>query len=411
MYLGIKGASALFFMLWATVASVYRIEVVGLDPLRLVLLGTALEMAVLICEVPTGVLADTYGRRRSVITGFLLMGSGFVLEGAVPTFAAVLAAQAVWGVGYTFISGALEAWIADEAPERDLGRVYLRGEQADYAGSLLGVGGSVLLGTFALNLPLLIGGALTIALGVALLLVMPERNFHPSPREGRSSLGQVAATARGGVRLVRASPVLVMLLAVALFTGMSEEGFDRLYAKHFLDGLGLPSLGNLDPVVWFGVISAGSLILSYVAAEILGRRLNVGDAAVAARLLLIMSALTIAGMLSFALAGSFALALAAYWLTSLVRTLSEPLYLTWLNEGLDPKVRATVISMGSQSGALGEASAGPVVGAVGNLAGVRSALTLAGLILSPALLLYARAIRHDGPRSGPKDAEPAKEDA
>ncbi len=137
-----------------------------------------------------------------------------------------------------------------------------------------------------------------------------------------------------------------------------------------------------------------------------------GDAAVAARLLLLLSALTIAGMLAFALAGSFAFVLAAFWLTSLVRTLSEPLYLTWLNEGLDPRVRATVISMGSQSGALGEASAGPVVGAVGNLAGVRSALTLAGLILSPALLLYARAIRHDdGPKTGLEDAEPAKKDA
>jgi DHA3 family tetracycline resistance protein-like MFS transporter len=51
----------------------------------------------------------------------------------------VLAAQAVWGVGYTFISGALEAWIADEAPDRDLGRVYLRGEQADYIGSFIGI--------------------------------------------------------------------------------------------------------------------------------------------------------------------------------------------------------------------------------------------------------------------------------
>jgi hypothetical protein len=63
-------------------------------------------------------------------------------------------------------------------------------------------------------------------------------------------------------------------------------------------------------------------------------------------------------------------------------------------------VRATVISIGSQSGALGEASAGPVVGAIGNLAGVRSALTLAALILSPALLLYAKAIRHGGAEPG-----------
>ncbi len=396
VYLGIKGAFALFFMLWATVASVYRIEEVGLDPLRLVLLGTALEVAVLVFEVPTGVLADSHGRRRSVITGFLLMGSGFALEGAIPVFWAVLIAQAVWGVGYTFISGALEAWIADEAPERDLGRVYLRGEQADYAGSLLGVILSVALATYTLNLPLLMGGFLTIGLGVALFFAMPERNFSPSPREGRSSLQQVRATAGGGVRLVRARPVLLILLAVAVFTGMSEEGFDRLYAKHFLDGLGLPAFGALDPVVWFGVISAGSLVLSYLAAEVLGRRMNVGDPAVVARLLLVLNACTIVGMLSFALAGSFALALAAFWFASLSRTLAEPLYLTWLNEGLEPGVRATVISMGSQAGAFGEASAGPVVGAIGNLAGVRAALTVASIILSPALLLYARAIRHRG---------------
>src|SRR5919199_4924835 len=123
IYLGIKGFSALFMAMWATVASVYRIEVVGLDPLRLVLLGTALEVTVFLFEVPTGVLADTYGRRRSVITGCILMGCGFALEGAIPRFIAVLAAQAVRGVGYTFISGALEAWIADEDPDRDLGRV------------------------------------------------------------------------------------------------------------------------------------------------------------------------------------------------------------------------------------------------------------------------------------------------
>ena len=69
-------------------------------------LGTALEVAVFLFEVPTGVFADTYGRRRSVITGCMLMGCGFALEGAIPEFIAVLAAQAVWGVGYTLISGA-----------------------------------------------------------------------------------------------------------------------------------------------------------------------------------------------------------------------------------------------------------------------------------------------------------------
>ena len=402
IYLGIKGSFALFFTLWATVAAVYRIEVVHLDPLRLVLLGTALEVAVFLFEVPTGVFADTYGRRRSVITGCILMGFGFALEGAIPEFAAVLAAQAVWGVGYTFISGALEAWIADEDPDRDLGRVYLRGEQADYIGSFVGIPASVLLGLVALNLPLIVGGVLTIALGLALVLTMPEINFRPSPREGRSSLQHAATTARGGVRLVRSRPILLMLLAAALFSGMSEEGFDRLNPKQFLDVVGLPSIGGLDPVVWFGVIGAGGLVLSYVAAGIVARNLDVGRPAVAARLLLALDALTMAGMLAFALAGSFAFALGTFWFATLVRRVAEPVYLTWINEGLDPGVRATVISMSSQSGALGEASAGPVIGVIGNVFGVRPALTVAALVLSPTLLLYGRAMRHDGVDPEPK---------
>jgi MFS transporter, DHA3 family, tetracycline resistance protein len=406
IYLGIRGFSALFITMWATVASVYRIEVVGLDPLRLVLLGTALEVAVFVFEVPTGVFADTFGRRRSVIVGCLLMGSGFALEGAIPEFVAVLAAQAIWGVGYTFISGALEAWIADEAPGRELGNVYLRGEQADYLGSFVGIPAGVLLGLVALNVPLVTGGVLTIALGLVLVFAMPEHGFRPSPREGRSSMAHAAATARGGVQLVRSRPVLLILLAAALFTGMSEEGFDRLNPKQFLDVVGLPNIGGLEPVVWFGIIGAGGLVLSYLAAGVVARALDVGNPAVAARLLLVLDFLTMAGMLAFALAGGFALALGAFWFTTMVRRVAEPVYLTWLNEGLDPSVRATVISMSSQSGALGEASAGPVIGVVGNVLGVRQALTAAALILSPTLLLYARAIKRGAAEPDPKSATP-----
>ena len=282
VYLFINGAFGLSFMLYATIASVYRIQTVGLNPLQLVLVGTTLELAILIFEVPTGVLADTYGRRRSVIVGFLLVGAGFAFEGVLPNFAAVLTAQLIWGVGYTFVSGALQAWIADELGGRDLGRVYLRGEQVDYLGSFVGVFASALLATVALNLPLLLAGAITAALGAALALFMPERNFRPAPREDRTSWAQMGATARGGVRLVRTRPVLLMLLAIVVFFGMSGEGFDRLWEAHLLKDIGLPTLAGLEPVLWFGLINAGTLVLSYLVAEVLGRALDVGNVIVAA---------------------------------------------------------------------------------------------------------------------------------
>jgi DHA3 family tetracycline resistance protein-like MFS transporter len=268
VYLFISGAFAVFFMLYATIASVYRIQTVGLGPL---------ERATLLFKVPTGAMADTYGRKLSVVVGFLLIGAGFILEGSFPVFAVVLAAQVVWGVGYTFISGALQAWIADETPGQNLGRVYLRGEQADYLGSLVGALASGFLAIYARNLPLLLAGAFTVALGVTLTVVMPERNFRPTPAAGRRSWRRMEHTARGGYRVVRSRPVLLTLLAVTAFAGMSSEGFDRLWEAHFLKNYGLPELGGLDPVVCFGVINAGTLVLGFVAAEILGRVLDVGS--------------------------------------------------------------------------------------------------------------------------------------
>ena len=74
-------AGEMAFMTFATVSSVYRITEAGLDPLQLILVGTVLEFTVFIAEVPTGVLADVYSRRLSLIVGFALVGIGFMLEG------------------------------------------------------------------------------------------------------------------------------------------------------------------------------------------------------------------------------------------------------------------------------------------------------------------------------------------
>ena len=117
IYLILSGAGALFFALITTVNLVYQNEVAELNPLQLVLVGTALEASAFLFEVPTGVVADVCSRRLSVIIGVFLIGAGFLVWGAVPLFVTVLLAQVLWGVGYTFTSGATEAWIADELGE------------------------------------------------------------------------------------------------------------------------------------------------------------------------------------------------------------------------------------------------------------------------------------------------------
>ena len=68
------------------------------------------------------------------------MGVAWSLVGLVPHFIPILIAWALWGFGYTFTSGAYEAWITDEVGSDKVGPVFVRGQRLSYAGALLGLG-------------------------------------------------------------------------------------------------------------------------------------------------------------------------------------------------------------------------------------------------------------------------------
>src|SRR5712691_10363140 len=107
VWLFMSGWLAFAGSLVGTVFAVYFVTQVGLNPLQLIIVGTFMELTVFVFEIPTGAFADAYGRRLSVIVGFVLEGAGFAFAGAVPQFWAVVAGWCVWGVGATFESGAL----------------------------------------------------------------------------------------------------------------------------------------------------------------------------------------------------------------------------------------------------------------------------------------------------------------
>src|SRR5579875_1412954 len=165
------------FSLMSTISAVYRVERAGLTPFQLVITGTVLEGAAFIFEIPTGIVADVYSRRLSCIIAFFLIGAGFICEGMLPVLWGVLLAQVIWGAGYTFYSGAWDAWIADETGATDTGRIYLRGMQTGIAGRLIGSLGSVAIASIALNLPYLAGGLAFIVLAVGMIVFMPEERF------------------------------------------------------------------------------------------------------------------------------------------------------------------------------------------------------------------------------------------
>src|SRR5512144_2504470 len=140
VFLFMEMAMTLSFCLVFTTSSLYEVTIAGLTPLQLVLVGTALEISAFVFEVPTGIVADVYSRRLSIVIGYLLIGVGFLVEGLFPSFVPIVLAQLLWGLGYTFTSGAREAWITDEVGEDSANRLFLRAARLSSFAWLLGLG-------------------------------------------------------------------------------------------------------------------------------------------------------------------------------------------------------------------------------------------------------------------------------
>jgi DHA3 family tetracycline resistance protein-like MFS transporter len=390
-YLFIEAASALFFSLAFTAMSLYEIQVAGLSPLQLVLVGTTLELSVLLFEVPTGLVADVYSRRLSIIIGFILIGLGFLLEGLVPLFTTILLAQVLWGLGYTFTSGATQAWLSDEIGEAPANRAFLRANKFSLAGSLAGLLIAISIGSQRVNLPILASGGLFVLLAGILSLTMPEKGFHPVLVEKRRSFRHMFSTFRLGVQTVRKQPRLVTILGVGLFYGLYSEGFDRLWVKHLLGRFTLPALVGSSDIAFFGLLRAASVFFSIGATALVEKRFDTTRPAIIGRLMLGITIGIGASILFFVWSPWLGLALAAYLLISALRNLVDPLMNAWANQRLDSEVRATVLSMTGQVDAFGQIAGGPFIGLIANLVSVPAAMSISGLLLAPALPLIRAA--------------------
>jgi DHA3 family tetracycline resistance protein-like MFS transporter len=382
---------------WVVMA-VYLVQELHLSPLQLVLLGTAMEAAVFVFEVPTGVVADTYSRRLSLVIGYLGMGVAWLAVGLVSAPWLIIALWAAWGLAYTFTSGAEQAWIADEVGADRVGPVFLRAARWGQAGAVVGLLLQVAVGTQSLRAGVILGGVFTILCGLGCIVFMQETGFRRRPRAERASaLAEMRTTAVTGARYAWAAPVIVLLAGVEVFMGASSEAFDRLKEAHFLRDVGLPAVGSLDPVVWFGIFWLAGMLLNIAAIGSLIKSVEHGGRQTVAYFLFGFTAIELVAMLFFALTGSTWLAVAALLGVFFCRNMQGPLYDTWLNEQItESSVRATVISLTGQANAIGQAAGGPVLGAIGNVWGIRAALGLGAAAIAPALGLYARAIAHDG---------------
>lgn len=392
IYVALQGSWAFLWALAFTLSLVYQVDVVGLTPFQLIVVGTVLETTCFLAEVPTGVLADLRSRKWSVVIGLVTIGTGVCLM-AVPAFWVILAAQVVWGVGYTFVSGAAEAWVTDEVGDTVVQPVFTRAHQASLAMAVVGILTAGLLGQAGLARPILAGGVGFVVLGVVMGLVMRETRFSPTPRQDRDTWAHMWATTRQGLRAATRHRVVRTLLVVGLLAGLTSEVLDRLWVDRIINDLGLPALGPVDDAAtWFTLFAlAGSLV--GLGSSLLANRLAPAtlNAEHPGRVLGTLVLLQVGGVVVFASSSSLGGALAGLWTRDAAQSVGWPVERAWLNRSItDAGTRATTLSMMGQADAVGQVVGGPGLGMVASRAGTQTALLVAAAIQAPAAVLYSR---------------------
>jgi DHA3 family tetracycline resistance protein-like MFS transporter len=407
IYIMLNSISSFCYSMLLTVELVYLSQVVGFNPLQLVLIGTVRQSVSFLFQVPTGVLADMYSRRWAVVLGILLIGVGYLIEGAIPIFVVVFAAQILLSLGVTLADGADSAWIADELGVERAGPVYLRAAQIGSIASLLGIAISAGLVNVQLNLPIVLGGSLFIVLSILLLLVMPERHFAPVLREDRSTFQQMRHLLRIGIQMVRLRPVLIIILSIGIFSGAFSAGFDQLWQYYLLHRFAFPALGGLTSVTWFCIIEACIVATQFCGIEIARRCVDTNSHRAVVVALFVVDALSVVSIIGFAVADQFVLALTAFFIFTMGRGPYQSLQQVWMNQHLDSSVRATVFSLRGQVSAVAQIIGGPLLGIIATAFSTSAALIVSAIVLSPTLLLYVITQRSSKRKAISIEPEPA----
>jgi MFS transporter, DHA3 family, tetracycline resistance protein len=382
--------SQLFFTFVFTLNLLYQVEMVQLDPLQLVLVGTVLEATVFIFEIPTGILSDLKSRKLSVIIGFFLIGIGFIIEGMFPFFTAVILSQVIWGIGYTFTSGSHQAWIADEIGEERASSAFVKGAKAGNLGKVLAIPLSIFVGYYVLNLPIVLGGIGLVVLSVLLVFFMKEEKFKPAEKAERISVWKNIKENMGQILYYsRANYLMRILFLIALFFGFYSEGFDRLWIPHFIEQSGLSNLLDSELVLLMGGVQFIVVLLTFAALHFIDHssiHQHLNQIYVA---LFIGSILIIGSLIGFAFTTFIIGLLIFYIIIQISRSIMYPLETVWLNKIIpDSSTRATFFSVKGQVDAIGQIGGGPVVGYLAVSFTIKTAIIVSAIILMPVLFLY-----------------------
>jgi MFS family permease len=342
-------------------------------------------VGMVIFEVPTGVVADSWGRRTSFLLGTVTLAGSTYLYYLLWQFSAPFAWWAVvsvlLGLGFTFFSGAVEAWLVDalrySGYEGGLEAVFGRGQMVSGVAMLAGsVAGGVIAQATDLGVPFLVRvGVLLAMFAVAFGLMhdvgfTPERSTHPL----RATRAVLSASIENGLKI---PPVRYVMLAAPFSAGVGIYVFYALQ-PYLLELFGDPraySVAGLAAAIVAGAEVVGGWLAPYVR-RLFRKRTSV---------LILSGSISALILLVLGFARVFWVALVLLTLWAVIDSAAMPVRQAYVNDMIPSKQRATVLSFDSLMGSSGGVVVQPVLGRSADLYGYPMSLALAGIFQSLAV--------------------------
>src|SRR3989449_7754298 len=367
----------------------------GLDILQVLLTNSAFTLGSTLFEIPTGVVADTVGRRVSLllclvtlfVTTLLYVGIAWRGWGFWP-FAWV---SVLLGLGYTFYTGAVDAWLVDALKatgyDRPLEPVFARGQMLFGAGMLVGTIGGGLLGQIHLYIPYLVRAAIVVPLFALAWFGMPELGFTPRALEWRRVPAEMRRVFVEGMRYGLSHPVVrPVMLASLVSMSFMIFGFYS-WQRYFLDLLGRDLVwvdGVISSLVGLSLIAGNALVAPVSRVLPTRTALLIGSVVVQA------AAVVLCGLLR-----NFYVVVALYLVYGIALGVLLPVKQGYLNAHIPSAQRATIISLDSFFANLGGVAGQTGWGWLARMRSIADAWVAAGTALILGVPLYWLARRRD----------------
>jgi MFS family permease len=369
----------------------------GLSNLEAFAANAFFTLGMVIFEIPTGVIADTVGRRASYLLGTIVLAGGTALYWlmwlwSAPFWAWALA-SVLLGLGFTFFSGAVDAWLVDalraSGYQGELEPVFSKGMIVGGAAMLAGsVLGGVVAQLTDLGVPFLVRAGILVLMFVIAFIAMRDIGFTPERSEG--PLRTVRTVFSGSMKHgLGNAPVRYLMLAAPFTAGVG------IYVFYALQPYLLQLWGDADAYSVAGLaaaIVAGSQIVGGLLAPRVRRLFRKRTT-----VLIIAGIIGVVLLLTLGLVPNFWIALAILTVWGIASSIDDPIRRAYLNDLIPSNRRATVLSFESLMGNVGGIGIQPALGRVADLSGYAFSLVIGGVISAVAVPFIALSRAQNAP--------------